>query len=135
MRISYVIDTDWVVHHLNGVEKIKAKLKQLQPEGLSLSVISLAELYEGIYYSLHPEISRQQLENFLSSVTMLDINDEICKVFGQQRGHLRQRGLMIGDFDLLIAATCLYHGLKLLTNNRRHFERIEGLEIISTEPL
>ena len=36
-----------------------------------------------------------------------------------------------GDFDLFIAATGLHYGLTLLTNNRRHFERVEGLQIES----
>jgi predicted nucleic acid-binding protein len=38
---------------------------------------------------------------------------------------------MVGDFDLLIGATGLRHGLTVLTNNRRHFELIEGLPIES----
>ncbi len=133
MSVSYLIDTDWAVHHLNGVEEIRMKLMEMQPHGLGLSIISLAELYEGVYHSNDPEKSQLQLADFLSSITVLEVNDEICKIFGQQRGHLRQRGMMISDFDLLIAATCLHHGSALLTNNRRHFQRIESLEIISTE--
>jgi len=133
VNVAHLIDTDWVVHHLNGVEEVRAKLMELQPDGLGLSVISLAELYEGVYYSRNPEKSQKQLEDFLSSVTVLGVNDDICRAFGQQRGHLRQRGLMIDDFDLLIAATCLHYDLKLLTNNRRHFQRIDGLQMISTD--
>jgi tRNA(fMet)-specific endonuclease VapC len=38
---------------------------------------------------------------------------------------------MIGDFDLLIAATCLCRNLTLLTNNVNHFERIDGLRLLS----
>ena len=133
MSVSYLIDTDWAVHHLNGVEEIRIKLMGMKPDGLGLSVISLAELYEGAYYSRDSETSHQQLVTFLSSVAVLGVNEEICRIFGQQRGYLRQRGLMIGDFDLLIAATCLYYDLILLTNNRRHFQRIEDLKIISIE--
>lgn len=133
MSVSYLIDTDWAVHHLNGMEEIRTKLLELRSHGLGLSVISLAELYEGIYYSREPDKSHRELAEFLSSVTVLGVNDEICRIFGEQRGRLRQHGQMIGDFDLLIAATCIYHNLKLLTNNRRHFQRIENLEIISAE--
>ena len=39
--------------------------------------------------------------------------------------------LLVGDFDLMIAATCLRHGLQICTNNRRHFEAVEGLSIVS----
>ena len=115
------------------MEEVRAKLMELGAYGLGLSIVSLAELYEGACYSREPDRSHRQLAEFLSSVTLLGVDDGICRIFGEQRGRLRQHGQMIGDFDLLIAATCLHHDLKLLTNNRRHFQRIEGLEIISTE--
>jgi predicted nucleic acid-binding protein len=51
MSLLYLIDTDWVIHYLNGHKEIVQKLKSLKKEGLALSVISLAELYEGVYYS------------------------------------------------------------------------------------
>ncbi len=44
---------------------------------------------------------------------------------------MRKRGQTTGDFDLLMAATALRHSLTLLTNNRKHFEIIAGLEIES----
>jgi tRNA(fMet)-specific endonuclease VapC len=59
------------------------------------------------------------------------IDEETSKIFGKERGRLRAAGLMIGDCDLLIGATALRHNLTLLTNNRRHFERIEGLHMKS----
>jgi predicted nucleic acid-binding protein len=135
VNISYLVDTDWVVHHMNGVEEIRQRLKEMQPHGLGLSVISLAELYEGVCYSRDPQRSQQRLDAFLTSVTVLGVDEEICKIFGKHRGLLRQRGMIIGDFDLLIAATCLCHELTLLTNNLRHFQRVGGLVIISAESL
>ena len=57
--MRYLIDTDWVIHHLNGRLDISQRLQALHPEGLGLSVIVLAELYEGIYYSRDTEQSEQ----------------------------------------------------------------------------
>lgn len=131
MKVSYLIDTDWVVHNLNGVSKVRAKLLELEPYGLGLSIISLAELYEGVYNSRDSEVSMQRLKDFLSDISVLEINNDICKVFGQQRGSLRRQGLLIGDFDIMIAATSRYYNIPLCTNNVEHFRRIEGLEIIS----
>lgn len=131
MTVKYLIDTDWVIDHLNQVDRVVSKLKELRPQGLALSVVSLAELYEGVYYSRDPDKSRAALEAFLEDVSVLGVDEEICKIFGRERGKLRKEGKLIGDFDLLIAATCLHYGLTLLTNNRRHFELIEGLPIIS----
>jgi tRNA(fMet)-specific endonuclease VapC len=43
---------------------------------------------------------------------------------------LQKKGIKIGD-DVLIAAYCIKHKLKLITNNTRHFKDIEELEIIN----
>ena len=129
--LSFLIDTDWVIDHFNGVTHVTLRLKELQPRGLGLSVVSAGELWEGAYFSRDPKRSQETLEEFLSGVDVLGLDEEICKRFGQLRGSMRKRGQTIGDFDLLIAATALRHKLTLLTNNRKHFESIAGLEIES----
>ena len=130
--MKYLIDTDWVINHLKGEERVVRKLEELAPEGMAMSVISLAEIYEGVYYSRDPAQSRQLLKEFLApDLKVLNVDQEVCKIFGRERGKLRQQNRMISDFDLLIASTCLYHNLTLLTNNRRHFDMVEGLNILS----
>jgi predicted nucleic acid-binding protein len=131
MKFSYLIDTDWIIHYLSGNRDIVAKLRSLEKEGLNISVISLAELYEGIYYSTNPDGNERALDDFLSGVSIIGVEDEICRLFGKERGRLRQVKKMIGDFDLLIASTCLHHNLTLLTNNRKHYKMVEGLKILS----
>ncbi len=133
MRVTYLVETDWAVHWLRGREDVVSRLRELQAHGIGLSIISLAELYTGIYYSTDIVKAREKLDSFLSFITILELNQETCRIFGEENARLRRNGLIIGDFDLLIAATCLHHGLKLLTNNRRHFQRIDGLEMISTD--
>jgi len=131
--MKYLIDTDWTIHYLNGKQSIVDRLTVLRKEGLAISVISLAEVYEGVYYSLNPKSSQEGLSNFLKLVSILPDNDEIAKIFGKERGRLRKKGELIGDFDLLIASTAIHYNLTVLTNNRKHFNRVEGLEIISLE--
>jgi predicted nucleic acid-binding protein len=55
MTFQYLIDTDWVIHYLSGRQDIVNRLHALRQDGLGLSVIALAELYEGVYYSRDPE--------------------------------------------------------------------------------
>jgi tRNA(fMet)-specific endonuclease VapC len=131
MTMRYLVDTDWVIHYLHAHAGIVARLDELQPQGLGLSMISLAELYEGVYYSRDPEGDEQDLNNFLRGVTVLGLDTDTAKIFGRERGRLRAAGTLIGDLDLLIGATALHHNLILLTNNRSHFERIAGLQIES----
>ncbi len=122
--MKYLIDTDWVIDHLNGAQEVIRKLEEIAPQGLALSIISLAELYEGIYFSSDSAEDEKSLQKFLEGVTILEINEEICKAFARERGRLRKNGGLIGDFDLLIASTCLHYNLTLLTGNIKHFERV-----------
>src|SRR5262249_16410359 len=130
--MTYLIDTDWVIDHLNHIEHVTRRLEERASEGLALSIISLAELYEGVYYSRDPVEVEAALQGFLNpELTILGLDEETCKIFGKERGRLRAAGLMIGDCDLLIGAAAPRYNLILLTNNRRHFERIEGLRMES----
>lgn len=131
MTLRYLIDTDWIIHYLNGRPDIVSRLNTLRDEGCAVSVVSLAELYEGVYNSSNPAGNENALNDFLRGVTVLGIDDETCKIFGRHRGRLRAAGKMTGDFDLLIGSTGLRYELTVLTNNRRHFTLIDGLLIES----
>jgi predicted nucleic acid-binding protein len=128
------LPTSWIPtgpSSFEGHTSIIERLGALHPEGLGLSVVALAELYEGVYYSRDSEESERQLNDFLDSVTIVGLDDETARLFGRERGRLRRAGAIIGDMDLLIAATALQYDLTLLSNNRRHFDRIDGLRIES----
>jgi predicted nucleic acid-binding protein len=43
--MKYLIDTDWVIDHLKGEERVVKQLEELASEGIAISVISLAEIY------------------------------------------------------------------------------------------
>ncbi|OHB94339.1 MAG: hypothetical protein A2Z58_03185 [Planctomycetes bacterium RIFCSPHIGHO2_12_42_15] len=116
---------------MNGYKEVVKKLSSLRNEGLAISIISLAELYEGVYYSTRPVENEKELNNFLTGVSILGINEEICKAFGKKSGRLRKQGISVSDFDLLIASTCSYYKLTLLTNNLKHFKMIKELDIFS----
>ncbi len=128
--MRYLIDTDWVINHLRGSERVTAKLEELAASGLALSIVSVAELYEGVHRSVSPNKTESSLNQFLTAVTVLGLNKPICRLFGQERARLRKEGQLIGDFDLLIASTCLHHNLILLTDNVREFERVEGIRLL-----
>ncbi|HXJ93302.1 MAG TPA: type II toxin-antitoxin system VapC family toxin [Terriglobia bacterium] len=131
MRLRYLVDTDWAIHWLHTNDPIQQRMDQLEEHGLGLSAVSLAELWEGVHYSRNPQQSEDGLHNFLRRVSFIGVDEETCKLFGKERGRLRAQGKLVADFDLMIGVTALQHDLTLLTNNRRHFENIEGLRIES----
>ena len=91
----------------------------------------MGELYEGLYRASDPSGNESTLRLILSDIDVIHIDEEVCRIFGQQRGKLRATNALIGDADLWIGATAIRHGLILLTNNKQHFERMQGLSIVS----
>ncbi len=125
------MDTDWVIDYLHKADRTVRRLEELLPEGVGLSILSLAELYDGLAGSDNPDADEESLRLFLETVEVVPLNDTACRVFGIERARLREEGNIIGDMDILIGATAISHNLTLLTNNRRHFERMQGLSIVS----
>lgn len=131
MKPTHLVDTDWVIHYLNGHQGIIERLDELKERGLAVSIVSLAELYEGIYCSTDPSGNETDLNDFLRGVVVIGVDEETCKIFGKERGRLRTKQRTIGDLDLLIGSTAMRYELTLLSNNRRHFELIDSLKIES----
>jgi tRNA(fMet)-specific endonuclease VapC len=127
--MRYLLDTNQIVHYLRQEQRVVDDLQSRKQEGLAVSVISVAELYEGIFRAIDPEAAEQVLRNFLSEVTVLPVDEEIGRVFGQERARLRQVGLIMSDLDLLIAATALHNDLTLLTADQA-FDRVQDLNVI-----
>jgi tRNA(fMet)-specific endonuclease VapC len=55
MTLRYLVDTDWIIDYLSGHELAIRRLDDLKESGLAISIVSLAELFEGIYYSSNPQ--------------------------------------------------------------------------------
>ena len=128
----YLADTDWVIEYLNKNAQVRERLDAYRDEGVCVSTISVGELIDGAHGAANPNQGLDRLRDFLSGAeSVLPVVTETAEFFGRERHRLRQLGFTIGDLDLFIAATCLQHDLTLLTNNRRHFEMVQGLRIIS----
>ena len=130
--MQYLADTDWVIDYMNGVPKVVERFDDLLPQGIGLSIISLAELYDGVFGTANPQGAEQGLRRFLDDLDeIVPLEESVCQIFAKERVRLRRAGNRIEDLDLLIGSTAIYHGLTLLTNNRRHFARMQGLSLIS----
>jgi len=53
----------------------------------------------------------------------------LAEVFGMCKAQLEKAGNPLDDFDLVIAASALASNLTLVTNNEKHFLRVEGLKL------
>lgn len=131
MAATHLLDTGWIIRHLRGSKEYTESMNRIGSDRLAVSLVTVAELSEGIYRANDPQSARRDVELFLSDKELLSLTPEVCDRFGRERAVLRERNQLIGDMDLFIATTALEHGLNLLTTNARHFDRVEGLAIVS----
>ena len=128
--MSYLVDTSWIIEYLRNNPLAHDRLRTFRDEGLYVSVITLAELYRGVFRSNNPERTEHGLQDFIQGVTVLEITSAIARLFGELDASLRRRGTAVAELDLLIAATALQHDLTLLTKDS-DFDRVENLRTIS----
>jgi tRNA(fMet)-specific endonuclease VapC len=127
--VSFLIDTDVIINFLHGRQDAINLIRHLRPQGLSVSVASCGEVWEGIPRARNPEQHETDFQVFLSGVETLVVTLDDMREFARLRGELRAIGQLIPDMDLLIAATAVRNGLTLVTRNRRHFDRVPGLRL------
>ena len=127
--MEYLIDTDWAIDYMHGHQPVVQRFDELSPLGIGLSIVSLAELYDGMFGAEERLDAEQGLQSFLDYIEeVVPLDDPVCRVFALERRRLRATGTRLDDLDLLIGSTAIHHGLTLLTNNRRHFERMRRAE-------
>jgi predicted nucleic acid-binding protein len=90
------------------------------------SAVTLGELYKAAYRSRERDRHLENIEQrVLPALTVLPYERSAARVFGRIRADLEERGAVLPDADLQIAAIALYHGLELVTGN----QRIPGLRV------
>jgi tRNA(fMet)-specific endonuclease VapC len=132
--VTYLVDSDWLVDAMVGVQSALTALQRHAIDGLAVSIISVGELFEGAFASTHPQRDLANLRSFLAPFPVIPLSEPIMELFAQHRHRLRRRGALIPDLDLLIAATALDQGLTLMTRNVRHFSRIPMLQLYGSGP-
>ena len=127
--MAFLLDTDWAIYALNGELKTGQTLRRLRGAQVAVSIVTVAELYDGAFSSPNPEAKLTRTRHFPSSYRHLAIDDAVAETFAEVRSMLRRLGQLIPDFDLVIASTALVYDLTVLTFNTRHFQRITDLKL------
>ena len=127
MTILHMLDTDITSYIIRDKSPLIAeKLAEIEPSMVGISVITRAELLYGlkklpINHGLHL-IVRQ----FLRIIRIFSWDMEAADHYADIRHQLVSTGQPIGEMDMMIAAHALALGAILVTNNTRHYERIDG---------
>ncbi|MBI4322414.1 MAG: type II toxin-antitoxin system VapC family toxin [Chloroflexi bacterium] len=127
--MTHLVDSDWIADYLKGRPEAITLLSSLAERGLAMSLVSYGEIYEGIYYGSDVKAHERSFYRLVRWVDVLPLRKPVMRRFARIRGNLRQRGQLIGDPDILIAATAQHYDLVLVTRNLKDFQRIPDLKL------
>ncbi len=130
--MGVLIDSSILIDHERGTVDLEEKVKGREEEAFFLSVVTASELLHGVHRARDRGIRARRsafVEGVLGSFPLLPIEIATARMHAQLWADLVAQGRPIGAHDLWIAASCLSHGLTLVTSNLREFGRVPGLEV------
>jgi tRNA(fMet)-specific endonuclease VapC len=130
--VKYLLDTNAVSALMRGDEAVVNRLESVPPADVALAQPVLAELSYGIErlpQSRKKDRLRQSFLLVTGEIATLPWTNEVSASFGRIKAALEARGARIEDMDCAIAAHAVAHGLTLVTANRAHLARVQGLVI------
>ncbi len=125
--LKYMLDTNIVIYVIKRKPIELLDKFNLHAGQMSISSITLAELFHGAEKSSKPEHNMRQVEDFVSRLEVLEYGTKAAAHYGSIRADLEKKGTPIGVNDLHIAGHARSEGLVIVTNNMREFERVNGL--------
>ena len=129
MAVIFMLDTDACSYLMKGTsKKLESAILEHQNDTICVSSITYAELVYGVLNRQSKKLEKK-LEQLLSLMQIMDWSDAAARQYAEIRLYLTQRGIPIGNMDILIAAAAIAIDARLVTNNRKHFERIPTLKL------
>jgi len=123
-----LLDTNVLVGILRGDRGLARKFREFVGD-LAIPAMVLGELHYGVAKSSNPARNRLSVMELVEALPVMHTTDEIMVLYGNLKASLAQRGKIVEDADLLIAATAIFYDATLVTANTRHFSRFNGLKI------
>jgi tRNA(fMet)-specific endonuclease VapC len=129
--MNYTIDTNIITALIKDNQKIKRKLQDIVLHGgeVFITGISYYEIKRGLL-AINATRQLKIFEGICKNLEVILLDDQI--IFDKASeiyADLKQRGQLIPDADILIAATTLTRNLVLVSDNVDHFQRIKNITL------
>ncbi len=125
-----LLDTNIVSFIFKGDNRLQPYEPYLKENILSISFMTVAELFQWASIRNWSVKRIKQLEETLDNYLIFPCDIEFCRKWGKVRATCRAVGYAISPQDAWIAATALHYDIPLATHNISDFENIEGLTLI-----
>lgn len=129
--MKFLLDTNIIIYSRKNNEFVNQWLRLNRNCDMFISIITYAELLFGAHKSKNKLKNLEIVEKIGQLFNVINIDIFIIQKFAKIKADLSSKGIVVDDFDLLIASSALCNDLVLATNNLKHFENIPDLKIIN----
>ena len=134
-----LLDTDVFSFLLKGAEASRLAelyLPHVRDRRPVITFVTVGEIYAGAHKKKWNAATLARVVSRMRATVIVPYDEEICKRYGSLVGLKTATGSdrVIAANDRWIAACALHHDIPLITHNRKHFEGIPGLRVISEAP-
>ena len=128
----YALDSNIISYMLKNDPQIINSYRQEAAQGHEFIILPIVR-YEVERWLLAQKLKKKliQFQILCEEVGQVEFNRPIWEQATVIYANLTQRGYQIDDADIFIAAFCIVNGYTLITNNIRHFERVDKLLCIN----
>jgi len=130
MSSDFVVDSCVLIEYFRAKDKSATWLYRLIQEQrrMCLSSVVLFEILSGA-----DDTQRNFWNEFFRGAARLPFDDRTAKIAADLFRELRQKNVRLESSDLFIAATAIANDLPVATLNRKHFEQIDGLQLLAPQ--
>jgi len=130
--MGVLIDASILIDAERGRLDLEPHVARHGDEEAFLSVVTASELLHGVHRATLPDVRARRsafVEGILERFPLLSVDLACARAYARLWAELRQAGALVGPHDLWLAATCVAHGLTMVTGNIREFARVPGLDL------
>ena len=123
-----LVDTSILIDYYRKTDKEKSVWIALVRQGYSFAISAVTK------YEIYSGATLNQLtfwDNVLEAIDIVPFDEASVDIAVKINGILKKKRKQIDLADLFIEATPVAHGLALVTLNTKHFDRIDGLNIVA----
>jgi len=127
---AVVVDTDVISLFFKDDSRAELYAPYISDRLAVISFMTVAELDLWVETRGWGSRKRAQLKELLRPFTRHQSSPALCRLWARVVAQARRNGRPIECADAWIAATALQRAIPLVTHNGRHYDAVEGLEII-----
>jgi tRNA(fMet)-specific endonuclease VapC len=128
--VGRLIDSSILIAAERGRLDLDARLGECRDEAFALSAVTASELLHGVHRAegVERRVQRERfVEGLLERIPVLPVDLRVARVHAALWADLAKKGTPVGERDLLIGATAIAQGYRIVTRDLRSFPRIPGL--------